>query len=128
MTRKSEIQETLLLLSLLCASSSFADKAPTQPDNSGINKRDTRTAVPVADDQASGTKDDVELTRKIRRAITKDDSLSVDAHNIKILSLDGEVTLRGPVKSEKERQRIAQLTEKVVGKSTKITNNLEIAK
>ena len=48
------------------------------------------------------------LTRKIRRAVVKDSSLSMMAHNVKIISSNGNVTLRGPVKTEQEKSVIAK--------------------
>ncbi len=74
--------------------------------NTGNNK-DYKVA-PVADDQAKGSKNDVEITRLIRREITKNDSLSTNAKNVKIITLNGTVTLRGPVNSEQE---VATVTE-----------------
>lgn len=53
------------------------------------------------DSQSNATS--LELTRKIRRAVVKNFSLSMMAHNVKIISAHGNVTLRGPVKTEHEK-------------------------
>ena len=102
-----------------------AEARESAPDNTGRNVRDRNgdTLTPV--DQ-SNKESDVELTRKIREEVVGDDSLSMQAHNVKIISVDGVVTLRGPVKSEGEKSRIASLAEKNAG-SGKVHNQLEVA-
>mgnify|MGYP000924603527 CR=1 FL=1 len=97
-------------------------------DNTGMNARDDALAKPTADQQASGTRRDVELTRLIRRELTKDSSLSTYAQNVKIVTLDGKVTLRGPVRSDAERAKVASIAGKVVGSSAAVANEIEIAK
>ena len=102
-----------------------AEARESAPDNTGRNVRDRNgdTLTPV--DQ-SNKESDVELTRKIREEVVGDDSLSMQAHNVKIISVDGVVTLRGPVKSDGEKSRIASLAEKTAG-SGKVHNQLEVA-
>jgi osmotically-inducible protein OsmY len=102
-----------------------AEARESAPDNTGRNVRDKKgdTLTPI--DQ-SNKESDVELTRKIREEVVGDDSLSMQAHNVKIISVDGVVTLRGPVKSEGEKSRIASLAEKTAG-SGKVHNQLEVA-
>ena len=102
-----------------------AEARESAPDNTGRNVRDRNgdTLTPV--DQ-SNKESDVELTRKIREEVVGDDSLSMQAHNVKIISVDGVVTLRGPVKSDGEKSRIASLAEKNAG-SGKVHNQLEVA-
>jgi hyperosmotically inducible periplasmic protein len=95
-------------------------------DDTGRNTRDSDGATLTADRQ-SNSKTDVEITRQIRRAIVKDDSLSTDAHNVKIITSGGVVTLRGPVASSKEKMAVAKKAEKINGVS-KVDNQLEIAK
>ena len=60
---------------------------------------------------------DLKITRQIRRALTKDRELSTDAKNIKIITIDGAVTLRGPVKSEQEKADIAAKAAQLAGDS-----------
>ena len=62
-------------------------------------------AAPSADQQAQSTKDR-ELARKIRRAVVTDKSLSIRAHNIKIIAKNGTVTLRGAVRSDQEKNAV----------------------
>ena len=100
-----------------------ANKYPA--DNSGRNARDASDAAVTADDQ-SNSKADLEITQSIRKAVTSDDSLSVNAHNVKIITNGGVVTLRGPVKSEQERASVAAKAQQVSG-VTRVNNQLEVA-
>lgn len=102
-----------------------ADAAKYPADNSGRNARDANDAALTAGDQ-SNSEADVEITQAIRKAVTSDDSLSVNAHNVKIITNGGIVTLRGPVKSEQERANIAAKAQQVTG-VTKVNNQLEVA-
>jgi hypothetical protein len=103
-----------------------AAEAQYPADDTGRNTRDSDGATLTADRQ-SNSKADVEITRQIRRAIVKDDSLSTDAHNVKIITSGGVVTLRGPVASSEEKMAVAKTAEKINGVS-RVNNQLEIAK
>src|SRR3569832_302744 len=80
------------------------------PDNSKINTRDEHPTSKTAEKQ-SNEPGDVELTRKIRKEITSDDSLSVLAKNVKIITQEGKVSLRGPVNSPEEKNNISKKAE-----------------
>ena len=95
------------------------------PDNTGRNERDSDGTTLTPGDQSSN-KADVELTRRIREAVVADKSLSTNAHNVKIITINGKVTLRGPVKSDAERAKIVATAEQLAGKN-KVDNKLEIA-
>lgn len=103
-----------------------AEAAESAADDTGRNVRDRAGDTLTPTDQSS-RESDVELTRKIREGVVSDDSLSLMAHNVKIISVDGVVTLRGPVENEAERERIASLAEKSAG-SGKVRNHLEVAR
>lgn len=92
----------------------------TAPDNSARNKAHANTA----DNQQENTSDR-EITRKIRRSITSEKSLSTYAHNIKIITQDGQVTLKGPVRDDNEKQTIASKAAEVVG-TEKVNNQLTV--
>ncbi len=77
----------------------------TEPDNTGRNVRDRSDATLTPLDQG-GNQADRDLTRNLRRAITSNDQLSTTAKNIKIITTNGRVTLRGPVNTEQEKQTI----------------------
>lgn len=95
-----------------------------EPDNTAINKRDRYEEEPTADDQGQSSTD-IEMTRKIRQAIMDDDSLSTYAKNIKIITKDGMVTLKGPVRSLEERTSIEAKAAAIAG-TGKITNQIEV--
>ena len=95
------------------------------PDDTGRNVRDSDGSTLTPGDQGDSSAD-VDTTRKIRQAVVADDALSLTAQNVKIITLDGVVTLRGPVKSQEEKQRIASAAEKVAGRG-KVQDYLEIA-
>jgi len=92
----------------------------TAPDNSGRNKAHANTA----DNQKDNTSDR-EITRKIRRSITSEKSLSTYAHNVKIIRQGGQVTLKGPVQDDNEKQTIASKAAEVVG-TDKVNNQLTV--
>jgi osmotically-inducible protein OsmY len=106
------------------AASSSAAQVPA--DNTGKNVRD-RDENALTADQQSNSEGDVDITREIRRQIVQDKSLSTNAHNVKIVTVDGVVTLRGPVASSQEKAVIAQTAKKVTGVN-KVDNRLEVAK
>lgn len=101
----------------------------TPPDNTGVNKRDfsregDRTRL-TAEDQARGSKADVELTRVIRQELMQKTDLSVDAQNIKIVTLNGVITLRGPVASESEVNQVGYIVQKLAGRH-EVRNELQV--
>ena len=69
---------------------------------------------------------DRELTAKIRRSIMADKSLSTYAHNVKIVSQDGTVTLKGPVRSGEEVKTIVDKATTVTGDAAKVVNQMEV--
>ena len=101
-----------------------APSAKTAPDNTGRNVQD-RSGVPLTPGDQSDSEADRTLTQKVRQAVMADDSLSTTAHNIKIISVDGIVTLRGPVNSAKEKANIEAKAQQIAG-ATKVDNQLEI--
>jgi osmotically-inducible protein OsmY len=116
-----------ITLSLFCLSlftlSAVAQNTP-DADNTGKNERDRSDETQTSGDQ-SNSKDDVNTTAAIRRAVVKDDSLSAMAKNVKIITANGTVTLRGPVKDDAEKAKIAELAQSAAG-NAKIDNQLEV--
>jgi hyperosmotically inducible periplasmic protein len=97
-----------------------------EPDNTKVNKRDQdKSAQQSTPQNATATKEDLETLRKIRRAITSDNTLSTYAQNVKITVKNGATTLRGPVRSTDEKARIEELAKS--NGATSVTNELEIA-
>lgn len=99
--------------------------APQNPDNTKTNQRDRSKNEPTADQQKENDSDR-ELTRKIRRSVVSDKSLSTDAHNIKIISQDGVVTLKGPVRSEEEKRAIESKAAEAAGGPDHIRSEIEV--
>jgi len=95
------------------------------PDNTGRNIRDRSGETLTPGDQSS-SEADLALTQKIRQAVVADDSLSTNAHNVKIITNNGIVTLRGPVNSAQEKANIDAKAKQIAG-ATKVKNELEIA-
>ena len=96
-----------------------------EPDNSGRNVRDRDDQNKTTGDQSENEADRT-ITQNIRRAVTADDSLSTNAKNVKIITNNGTVTLRGPVKSEKEKAEIEPKAKQVAGVK-RVDNQLEVA-
>jgi hyperosmotically inducible protein len=99
---------------------------PASPaaDNTKINQRDQNKNEPTADQQKEN-RTDRDITQQIRQAIVYDKSLSTYAHNVKIITQNGQVTLKGPVRSEGEKQAIETKATEVAG-ANKVTNDLNI--
>jgi len=113
----------MLLAGGLCGAAWLpAQDAQTAPDNTAVNKQDRDRQSPNAD-RAEKNMSDRQVMKHIRRDVVKDKSLSTYAHNIKIVSVNGKVTLRGPVKSEQEKQTIEQYAKKYAGDQN-VTNEL----
>ena len=118
------------LLSLgLCSGSANADDSSaathTEADNSRANVRDQKSTALTSDNQTS-KKNDVELIRKIRRSLTSDTSLSVNAHNVKIISHAGNVILKGPVNTVDERAAVERAAQNIAGKEN-VASEITIA-
>ncbi|MGH9884445.1 MAG: BON domain-containing protein [bacterium] len=109
----------------LLGSAPFVLAEDIRPDNSGANARDRggNTITPI--DQADSA-EDLRITQTIRKAVVADDALSLNAQNVKIITQNGVVTLRGPVRSVAERASIAAKATGVAG-VTRVDNQLEIA-
>jgi hyperosmotically inducible periplasmic protein len=126
-TRTLLFSSSLLVGSFLIpVGSSFAQAdANRAPDNTAVNQRDRAPENLTPIDQ-SNKPSDLKMTQEIRRAIVKDDQLSTDAKNVKIITIDGAVTLRGPVKTDQEKATIAAKAAQLAGDSN-VHNELEVA-
>lgn len=120
----------IALIAGLCSGMSVAalslraqDQQP-DADNTKTNKRDRASAEPSADKQRENPADR-ELTRKIRRALVADKSLSTYAHNVKIITQGGNVTLKGPVRSEEEKNAVIAKATEVAGEGH-VVDQLEV--
>ena len=95
-----------------------------EPDNTQVNQRD-QSATEVSAQNQSNSKSDVEITREIRRAVVGQNNFSTYAKNIKIITLDGTVTLKGPVKSASEKMQIEKIAKKFA-KASSVVNQIEV--
>jgi len=108
---------------VLCAvfSVASAQDKPVKPDNTRANRDGGQTA-----DQQNMNKEDRQLTQQIRKAIVDDKSLSTYAHNVKVISQNGTVTLRGPVRTEDEKAAVEAKAKAIAG-VTAVNNELSVA-
>src|SRR3984957_107220 len=99
--------------------------AQTPADNTKVNERDQAKGAVTADQQKDNT-GDRDVTRKIRQSLMKDKTLSNYAHNVKVIAQDGQVTLKGPVRSDDER-RIVEAKATAVAGAGHVTNEMSVA-
>jgi osmotically-inducible protein OsmY len=125
---RSTLPVALLALSAACmiavpahAQDPSAPPPQTQPDNSANNKQHANTA-----DQQSNSEGDRTIARKIRQSVIADKSLSTYAHNVKIIVVNGAVTLKGPVDSMEEKKRIGDIASQVTGSPDTVVNDLSV--
>jgi len=98
---------------------------PVKPDNTKVNQRDKSPGEATADQQKMNATDRA-LTAKIRKAVIADKRLSTYAHNIKIISQDGTVTLKGPVRSDDEVNSIMAKATEGAGSPDKVVNQMSV--
>lgn len=115
-----------LAVGLIVGTASAYAQPPTQtpPDNTKVNTRDRAASAKTADKQ-SNAKADVDLTQKIRRAIVEDKALTTYAHNIKVITRDGQVTLKGPVHTAEEKSAVEAKATGIAG-TGKVTNQISV--
>ena len=102
-----------------------ASDTPVKADNTKVNMRD-RSAIEMTADRQGTSKPDREITRELRKALMADKGLSTYAHNIKIITKNGAVTLKGPVKSEQEHKAVLNTAMTVLGTGTAFTDEISV--
>jgi hyperosmotically inducible periplasmic protein len=124
--QKEPMKRTLLALACLSAFSlaALAGNEKTEPDNTAINERDRSGETKTSGDQSNSSAD-LKTTQAIRQALMKDGELSTTAKNIKVITANGHVTLRGPVKTAQEKAKIDQLAKSAAG-GAQIDNQLDV--
>jgi len=128
-TKKVLLLQFVLFVLIGAVGSAWAQQdsaTPDQatPDNTKVNQRDSNKSQPTADQQKENNSDR-ELARQIRRALVQDKTLSTYAHNVKVVAQNGMVTLKGPVRSDQERQAIEAKAAEIAG-ADKVTNQIEV--
>lgn len=116
---------TLVVSPVLFAQQDSTGNQNVPPDNTKVNQRDRDQSQPTADQQKEN-KSDREVAQEIRKAIANDKSLSTYGHNVKVIVQNGTVTLKGPVRSDEEKQTIEQKAAQVAG-ADKVTDQIQIA-
>ena len=99
--------------------------AQAPADNTKVNARDRAKGEPTADQQKENS-GDRDITQKIRRSLMRDKSLSTYAHNVKVIAQGGQVTLKGPVRSEDEKKSVEAKAVEVAG-AGRVTNEISVA-
>ena len=115
---------TLTLVCLAAVTMSVLAQEQPAADNSAKNQRDRSGETMTSGDQSNNA-EDTKLTAAIRRAVVADKSLSLTAKNVKIITANGVVTLRGPVKTDAEKATVEKLAQSAAG-GAKIDNQLEV--
>jgi hyperosmotically inducible protein len=98
--------------------------AQTPPDNTKVNTRDRAKGAVTADQQKENA-GDRDITRKIRQSLKKDKTLSIYAHNVKVIAQRGQVTLKGPVRSDDEKRAVEAKATEVAG-AGHVTNQMSV--
>jgi len=93
-------------------------------NNTATNQRDRSGETKTSGDQ-SNTSADLQITQAIRRGLMKDDNLSSDAKNIKVITANGQVTLRGPVNNAREKTKVEQIVKSAAG-GAQIVDQLDV--
>jgi hyperosmotically inducible periplasmic protein len=117
-----------IILALTCLSAfslaALAGDEKTKPDNTAITERDRSGETKTSGDQSNSSAD-LKTTQAIRQALMKDGELSMTAKNIKVITANGHVTLRGPVNTAQEKAKIDQLAKSAAG-GAQIDNQLDV--
>src|SRR6266481_6719206 len=117
-----------IILALACLGAfslaALAGNEKVKPDNTATNERDRSGETKTSGDQSNSSADS-KTTQAIRRALMKDRELSTTAKNIKVITANGQVTLRGPVKSAQEKAKADQIAKSAAG-GAQIDNQLDV--
>jgi hyperosmotically inducible periplasmic protein len=121
------MKRTLLALTCISAftlAALAADDKKVNADNTAKNERDRSGETQTSGDQSNSSAD-LKTTQAIRQALMKDPALSATAKNIKVITANGHVTLRGPVRTAQEKAKIDQLAKSAAG-GAQIEDQLEV--
>lgn len=129
MTKKTFIATSFALALAVWAPRVWAGEYPA--DNTGKNTRDRSGDTLTSSDQSSSDQSensqDLKITQEVRKAIVADDSLSMNAQNVKVITTSGVVTLRGPVNSPQEKAKVTAAAERIAGVK-RVDDQLEVTK
>jgi osmotically-inducible protein OsmY len=124
---QSRVTRTILasLLSGVFSLTALPASAQTAPDNTKVNQRDRAKGAVTADQQKENASDR-DVVKRIRESLVKDKSLSTYAHNVKVVAQNGQVTIKGPVRSAAEKRSVEEKAVAVAGAS-RVTNEITVA-
>ena len=108
---------------LVLAQDTAGQNAPAT-DNTKMNQRDRNPNEPTADQQQNN-RFDRDITQQVRKAIVDDKAFSTYAHNIKVITQNGQVTLKGPVRSDEEKRAVEAKAAAIAGDG-KVTSELTV--
>jgi hyperosmotically inducible periplasmic protein len=126
-TLRKYLGSTALVASMLLGAATWLNAQQSQDaaaDNTTVNRRDKNPSEPTADQQKDN-RSDRDITQQIRRSVVSDKSLSTYAHNVKIITQNGQVTLKGPVRSDDEKRAVEAKATEIAG-ANKVTSELDI--
>jgi len=103
---------------------SVAADEKTDADNTALNQRDRSGDTATSGDQSNNSAD-IKITQAIRQALVKDGELSSTAKNIKVITANGQVTLRGPVNNAQEKAKVDQIARSAAG-GAQIVDQLDV--
>lgn len=130
MKRKSGCRRVLFVSLLLLGSGTLmlaqdpAGQSAPSSDNTKINQRDRNPNEPTADQQKND-RSDRDITQQVRQAIIADKTFSTYAHNVKVITQNGQVTLKGPVRSEDEKRSVEEKATAIAGDG-KVSSELTV--
>lgn len=114
----------LVLAALLIFSSAGRWRAHALPQAADNSKQNQDRSAPTADQQKMDAADR-KTTQEVRKSILADRGLSTYAHNVKVITQHGQLTLRGPVRSQEEKQTVESKAAAVAGKEH-VTSYIDI--
>ena len=120
--KRATLSTALALALAVSAPHAWAAEYPA--DNTGRNVRDRGGDTLTSGDQSESS-EDLRITQEVRKAIVADDTLSLNAHNVKVITASGVVTLRGPVNSADEKARVAATAQRIAGVK-RVDDKLEV--
>ena len=119
------VRSTALIGAFTLATTALGSSVAAQADNTRVNTRDRKEGAITADQQKNNITDR-QATQQIRRSLLREKGLSTYAHNVKVIARDGQVTLKGPVRSDSEKQTVEEKATEVVG-AGHVVNELSVA-
>src|SRR5580704_18802620 len=122
--RTATLAALLVSGGMLASAQQTTDQPNPQADNTKMNQRDRNSNEPTADQQKDN-RSDRDITQQIRKSIQDDKSLSTYGHNVKVITQNGMVTLKGPVRSEEEKKAVEDKAAEVAG-ADKVTNEIDV--